>query len=108
MIKVYNKKIQINNKSIIFDTTIKKIIYFSDIFVVLIRENKEIPNNIIAYNYYGNEVWKINDIVCAKVLRGYDNIIKKSENVLVAYCELGMIFEIDIFKKIVIHKNYMR
>ena len=54
------------------------------------------------------EVWKINDIVCAKVLRGYDNIIKKSENVLVAYCELGIIFEIDIFKKIVIHKNYMR
>ena len=76
MIKVYNEKIQINNKSIIFDTTIKKIIYFSDIFVVLIRENKEIPNNIIAYDYYGNEVWKINDIVCAKVLRGYDNIIK--------------------------------
>ena len=47
MIKVYNKKIQINNKSIIFDTTIKKIIYFSDIFVVLIRENKEIPDDLL-------------------------------------------------------------
>ena len=37
MIKVYNKKIQINNKSIIFDTTIKKIIYFSDILSLIIR-----------------------------------------------------------------------
>ena len=32
MIKVYNEKIQINNKSIIFDTTIKKL-FISLIFL---------------------------------------------------------------------------
>lgn len=40
------------------------------------RERKEVPNNVIAYNYFGEERWKINDIVQAKMPRGYDEIEK--------------------------------
>ncbi|AEY65941.1 hypothetical protein [Clostridium sp. BNL1100] len=103
-----NKSIEVNNKIIRVDVSISKILEYKDIFVILIREQKEIPNNIIAYDYSGQELWKINDIVQAKVLRGYDQIEKKSDDILVAHYELGIIFEIDVTKRQIIEKTYLR
>ena len=54
---------------------------------MLIREKKEIPNNIIAYDYQGQKIWKINDIVKAKILRGYYDMEKLSESMLRVYYE---------------------
>lgn len=91
-----------------FQVKIKKIIEYKDFFLVLIRERKEIPNNIIAYNYSGTELWKINDIVKTKIPRGYDDMEKISDSQLKAYYELGIIYEIDLDKKLVINKTYLR
>jgi len=44
----------------------------------------------------------------AKMPRGYDQIEKKSDNILTAHYELGIIFEIDVNKREVIQKNYLR
>lgn len=71
-----NKSIEIKGKIINFHINISKILEYKDFFVVLIRERKEVPNNIIAYNYLGEEIWKINDIVQAKIPRGYDEMEK--------------------------------
>ena len=49
-----------------------------------------------------------NDIVQAKIPRGYDQIEKKSDNILTAHYELGIIFEIDVNKREVVQKNYLR
>ena len=103
-----NKSIEVNGKMIQFDINISQVVEYKDFFVVLIRERKEIPNNVIAYNYWGKEIWKINDIVQAKVSRGYDEIEKKDDNILVAHYELGIIFEIDVNKRQVVQKNYLR
>ena len=103
-----NKSIEVNGKLIRFDINISQVVEYKDIFVVLIRERKEIPNNVIAYNYFGEEIWKINDIVQAKIPRGYDEIKKKSDYILTAHYELGIIFEIDINKREVVQKNYLR
>lgn len=103
-----NKSIEVNGKVIRYDINISQIVEYEDFFVVLIRERKEIPNNVMAYNYLGEEIWKINDIVQAKMPRGYDQIEKKSDNILTAYYELGIIFEIDVNKREVIQKNYLR
>ena len=65
-------------------------------------------NNIIAYDYYGKEIWKINDIVQAKIPRGYDEIEKKLDSILIAHYELGIIFEIDVYKRQIIQKKYLR
>ena len=58
-----NKSIEVNGKLIRFDINISQVVEYKDFFVVLIRERKEIPNNVMAYNYFGEEIWKINDIV---------------------------------------------
>lgn len=103
-----NKSIEVNGKIIRFDIKISQVLEYKDFFVVLIRERKEIPNNIMAYNYFGEEIWKINDIVQAKVPRGYDEIEKKSDDILIAHYELGIIYEIDVYKRQIIQKNYLR
>lgn len=103
-----NKSVEVNGKIIQFDINISQVVEYKDFFVVLIRERKEIPNNVIAYNYLGKEIWKINDIVQAKMPRGYDEIEKQDDDTLVAYYELGIIFEIDVNKRQVVQKNYLR
>ena len=102
------KTIEINGRIIRFDINIKEIVEYKDFFIVLIREGREIPNNVVAYNYLGEEMWKINDIVQAKIPRGYDKIEKKSENILIAHYEIGIVFEIDVYKRKIIKKIYFR
>ena len=103
-----NRSIETNGEIIKFDIAIRQIVEYKDFFVILLREKREVPNNIIAYDYYGKEIWKINDIVQAKIPRGYDQIEKKSDNILTAHYELGIIFEIDVNKREVVQKKYLR
>lgn len=103
-----NKSIEVNGNIIRFDTNICQVVEYKDFFVVLIRERKEIANNVMAYNYWGEEIWKINDIVQAKIPRGYDEIEKKSDDILIAHYELGIIFEIDVYKRQIVQKKYLR
>lgn len=103
-----NKSIEVNGKIIRFSINISQVVEYKNFFVVLIRERKEIPNNVMAYNYLGEEIWKINDIVQAKIPRGYDEIEKTSDNILMAHYELGIIFEIDVYKRQIIQKKYLR
>ena len=108
MRQIGEKEIETTDIKLTFEIAIKKIIEYKDFFLVLIRERKEIPNNIIAYDYSGKELWKINDIVQAKISRGYDDMEKISDNLLKAYYELGIIYEIDLDKKQVVNKTYLR
>lgn len=66
-----DRSIETNGEIIKFDIAIRQIVEYKDFFVILLREKREVPNNIIAYDYYGKEIWKINDIVQAKIPRGY-------------------------------------
>ena len=102
------KSIEVNGKLIRFDINISQVVEYKDFFVILLREKREVPNNIIAYDYYGKEIWKINDIVQAKIPRGYDEIEKKLDSILIAHYELGIIFEIDVYKRQIIQKKYLR
>lgn len=108
MRQVNEKQIETTDNKLTFEVAIKKVIEYKNFFLVLVRERKEVPNNIIAYDYAGNELWRINDIVKAKIARGYDNMEKKSEDLLEAYCELGIIYEIDLDRKQVNNKKYLR
>lgn len=108
MKQISENEIETEDVKLSFETAIKKIIEFDNFFIVLIRERKEVPNNIIAYSYFGEELWKINDIVDAKIPRGYDDMEKVSDILFKAYYELGIIFEIDLEKKQVVNKTYLR
>ncbi len=108
MKKIDDYRIEINNKIIEFPIKISEIIEFDTLIVVMVRETKEVPNNIIAYNLNGEIEWYINDIVKAKIARGFDEIKKQSDTILTAFYELGIIFDIDIINKTVIKKIYSR
>lgn len=108
MKQINEKQIDANGVILNFDICIKKIIEFDNCFVVLIREGKEVPNNIIAYDYQGKEWWKINDIVKAKISRGYDDIEKMQNGMLKVNYELGIVYEIDLNSMKIINEIYMR
>lgn len=108
MKQVHEKELEVNGVKICYDIPIKKVVEYENFFIVLIREKKEIPNNIIAYDYSGNEIWKINDIVKAKIPRRYYDMEKVSDHLLKAYYELGIIYEIDFTTMSVINETYMR
>lgn len=98
----------IGNKINTFPKEIKETLYYENIIVVLYRKNKEIPNNVEFFDLNGNKAFTINDIVKAKIPRGYDHIEKKNETILIAECEIGIIYEIDINNKIIIDKEFVR
>ena len=108
MRQITENEIEVNGIKICFEISIKKVIEYDKFFIVLIRERKEIPNNIIAYDYFGNEIWKINDIVQAKIPRGYYDMEKVTECQFKAYYELGIIYEIDLNTMKIINETYMR
>lgn len=108
MKKIDDYRIEIDNKIIDFPIKICKIIEYDMLIIVMIRETKEVPNNIIAYNLNGEIEWYINDIVQAKIPRGFDEIEKQAQNVMMAYYELGIKFYIDVINRTVIKKEYSR
>ncbi len=108
MKQVNEKELEVNGVKICYEVPIKKIIEYDNIFIVLIHERKEIPNNIIAYDYLGNEAWKINDIIKAKIPRGYYDMEKISVDLLKVYYVLGIVYEIDLVTLSVIKEIYIR
>lgn len=108
MKQINEKEIEVNNVKLCFETSIKKVVEYEKFFVVLIRERKEIPNNIIAYDNFGNEIWKVNDIVKAKISRGYYDMEKVTDCLFKAYYELGIVYEIDLNTMKVVNETYMR
>ena len=54
-----NRSIETNGEIIKFDIAIRQIVEYKDFFVILLRGKREVPNNIIAYDYYGKEIWII-------------------------------------------------
>ena len=103
-----SKVLIIGEKKIEFSEEIREKIHFNDIIIVLYRDDKEIPTNVHFFDLNGNFLYTINDIVKAKIPRGYDHIEKQNDHVLIAECEIGIIFEIDIINKVVIDKTFVR
>ena len=108
MKRIDNTTIEVSGRVLEFDINISQILEYYDFFVILLRERKEVPNNVIAFDYEGNEIWKINDIVQAKIPRGFDKIEKISDDLLKAHYELGIIFEIDVIKREIVNKTFLR
>lgn len=100
--------LKISDKQLEFPEEIKEVLYFNNLVVVLYRKDKEIPNNVIIFDLDGNQLYKINDIIQAKIQRGFDHIEKKNNTILIAECEIGIIYEIDLENKEILNKEFIR
>lgn len=108
MIKVVGKKIIIDEKQIELEFSIRKVLEFENIIVVLMYDEMVTSNNVVAFDYEGNQLWSINDILKIKKPTGNIDIEKTLENKLNVFSTLGIVFCIDIYKKELITKNYLR
>ncbi len=108
MTKVAGKKIIINEKEIELDFSVRKVLEFENIIVVLMYDDIFIPNNVIALDYKGKQLWTINDILKIKKPTGNIDIEKTLENKLNVFSSLGIVFCIDVDRKELIAKDYLR
>lgn len=105
---VNNKTIQINEIEIEVEYTIQKCIEYDNQIVILMYDEIIIANNVLCFNKQGKELWRINDILNITRPTGNVDIIKESDNILAVYSVLGMVFKIDIEKKELIEKIFLR
>ena len=81
---------------------VKDKVSFDNFDVILLLDNNRVfANNIIAVDRQNNEVWKINDIIKAEKPCGNSVIKKIDDTTLMVISTIGMMYEIDIKKKIV-------
>lgn len=108
MLEVNGNILTIGSKTIELEHSVKKVLKYNDAVVVLIYDNTIISNNVIAFNYEGKQLWKINDIINVKKPTGNVDIKKEAENILSVYSDLSILFEIDINKRELVNKIYLR
>ena len=108
MINYSGKSIIFEDKRVELDYLIKKVIEFENIVVVLFYDSKIIPNNIVAFDSKGNQLWNINDIIKIKRPTGNVDIKKISETILGVYSDLSIEYDIDVNKHELINKTYLR
>ena len=108
MVNANGKVLIVEGKDVELEYTIRKILEYSAQVIVLVYDSVIIPNNIISFDKNGNELWKINDILEIQRPTGNVDIQKEDEGILLVYSSLGMIFRIDIQKKKLIDKQFLR
>ncbi|MDE7253467.1 MAG: hypothetical protein K2O32_11065 [Acetatifactor sp.] len=66
------------------------------------------PNNVVAVDSNGDELWKINDILKIEKPSANTVIKKKSEKILAVLSSVGMVYEINIEQMKVVDSMIMR
>ena len=107
-IVIMNNILHINGIRIELDHAIRKCVEFDNQIVVLIYDDAIIANNVLCFDKSGTEMWKINDILNIKRPTGNVDIIKEGDNILVVHSVLGMCFKVDIQRKELIEKAFLR
>ncbi len=108
MIEFNGKEIKIGDRKIELGYLIKKVLEFNKIIVVLFYDNEIVPNNVVAFDYEGNQIWEVNDILNIKKPTGNVDIKKISENMLGVCSDLSIEYHIDVNKHELVNKTYLR
>ncbi len=108
MYKIEENILIIDGKRINMKYLIKTCLEYNGMYVILFGGNKLFPNNIVAVDSNGDELWKINDILKIEEPSGNTVIKKKSEKILAVLSSVGMLYEIDIEQMKVVDSMIMR
>lgn len=105
---VEGKMLVIGECQVKMDYEIKKVVEFPTQIVVLVYDKIIIPNNVISYDKKGKRLWKINDILKIKRPTGNVDICMTKENYLDVYSSLDILFRVDVDKRKIVEKIYLR
>ncbi len=75
---------------------------------VIAERDPMYPNNVVAVDSNGDELWKINDILKIEKPSANTVIKKKSEKILAVLSSVGMVYEINIEQMKVVDSMIMR
>lgn len=88
--------------------SIKNVLKFNEVYIVLLMDEKVFPNNVIAIDGTGKELWKINDILNIEEPCGNTAIKKINDITFAVVSSVGMMYEIDILERKVNKAMIMR
>ena len=85
-----------------------KLCYDTLSIELLLKDNKLYPNNVVAYDHEGNQLWKINDILKIQTPCGISVIKKSGDHIMSAISSAGILYVIDVTSKEVVSTSLMR
>lgn len=83
----------------------KNIVEFEDCFVVLFFDDHIPVNNVSAYDYTGNRLWMIDEIIKTPTKEAYVSIGKDGENILSVQSYNGLHYLLDLSSRSVVLKE---
>ena len=108
MYKIEDNILIIDGKRIDMKHLIKTCLEYNGMYIVLFGGNNLYPNNVVAVDSNGDELWKINDILKIEKPSANTVIKKKSEKILAVLSSVGMVYEINIEQMKVVDSMIMR
>lgn len=95
IIKIEKNKIIVNEKEIVFQNRIDRIVEFSEYCILLFMDDVVPDNNVEAYDYNGNRVWNISQIIQFSYPECYIALSKETDNLFSVITYNGVKFIID-------------
>ena len=90
-----DNSVVINGKEIVFNHEVEKVLTFPKYCVVWLKYTPDYGNNVEAYDYEGNKVWNISQVVKLGVPEAYTILFKETETVFSALSYSGVEFYVD-------------
>lgn len=85
-----------NGKKINFNNKIDKILEFPNYCIILLMDDNAPENNVEAYDYNGNSIWNISQIIKLKYSETYISISRESETLFSVVSYNGVKFVVDV------------
>lgn len=95
----------INGKKINFNNKINKILEFPNYCIILLMDDNVPENNVEAYDYNGNSIWNISQIINLKYSESYISLSRESETLFSVVSYNGVKFVVDVNTLQTINKN---
>lgn len=100
-----SNKVIINEKEVCFKYAIDTILEFSDCYIILLMDDTVPDNNIEAFDYNGNRIWNISQIVKFAYPESYVSLSKETEASFSVVTYNGVKFVIDAFTFQIVNKD---
>lgn len=104
-IVIDNNKIKLKEKIISFNNSIESVLQFEEYIVVLLMNDIIPDNNVEAFDYNGNKIWNISDIIKLEYSEAYVSICKGTDNSFGITSYNGITYVIDTKTNNVIDKS---
>lgn len=106
MIEIISKnKVVIHNKQIEFECMVEKIIEYEKLYVVMLQYDYYPGNNIIAYDFFGEKQWSIEEIIHFPYSEAYVDLAKAGDCLLDVISYSGVEFVFNVYTKEIVEKR---